>query len=99
MAKYNRRRVGNVLKSKEKDKADYIKLDPYTKESLLNAVAKMDPEKGLVLRLESKKTQLDSLAIAEAEGKISPENAGKARERINKIPDFVRFEIILLEEK
>jgi hypothetical protein len=99
MAKYNRKRVGTILKSKDKDKGDYIKFDPYTQESLLKAVAGMDKEKGLFLSLESQKQQLEGLNAAEAAGKISAENATKARERINKIPSFVRFEIILLEEK
>ena len=99
MAKYNRKTVGTVLKSKDSGKGDYIKLDSYHKESLLKAVAGMEDKKGLCLSLESKASQLKSLNEAETSGKISGENAAKARERIEKIPDFVRFEIILLEEK
>jgi len=49
---------------------------------------------GKTYRLESKKSQLDSLYKAVAENKLSPEIAEKVEERINKIPDFVRFEII-----
>lgn len=49
---------------------------------------------GKTYRLESKKSQLDSLHKAVAEGKLSPDVAEKVEERINKIPDFVRFEII-----
>lgn len=93
-----RKTVGSILKSKETGKPDYLKLRADMKDTLLKAVAGMG-EKGLALRLESKKQQLESLEGAVAAGKLSGDNAEKARERINKIPDFVRFEVILLEEK
>ena len=51
---------------------------------------------GKTYRLESKKSQLESLQKAVADGKLSPDVAEKVEERINKIPDFVRFEIIEL---
>jgi hypothetical protein len=97
MAKLKRVTVGSVLKSKEAGKGDYLKFSSHTKDALLNAVAKMG-EKGLNLRLESKKYQLDSLEQVEKDGKIGADSAAKARERINKIPEFVRFEVILLQE-
>jgi hypothetical protein len=99
MAKYSRKKVGQILKSKDSSKPDYIKFDPYTKESLLAAVAGMDSEKGLLLSLESKASKLASIAAAEESGKLSTENAAKAREYAEKIPSFVRFEIVLVEEK
>jgi hypothetical protein len=53
---------------------------------------------GKVYRLESAKQQLASLEDAVAQGKLDGEVAEKVRERINKIPSFVRFEIIELVE-
>ena len=97
MAKFKRITVGSVCKSKEEDKPDYFKVRGDTREVLANAILKMDPEKGGSLKLESKKFQLLSLAKAVDEGKISPENAKKAEERINKIPDYVRAEAIWLQ--
>lgn len=98
MAKYSRRCVGSVLKDKKDASKSYVQLRKDSQEQLLKAVAGMG-EKGLSLNLESKAQQLANLDAAEAAGKISGENATKARERITKIPDWVRFEIILLEEK
>lgn len=51
---------------------------------------------GKIYRLESQKQQLASLEDAVAKGKLSPEIAEKAKERIDKIPPFVRFEIVEL---
>lgn len=99
MAKYTRRVVGSVVKAKEAGKGDYIKLRGDNADVLMKALARATKEKGLALSLESKKTQLESLEKAVSENKLSEENAEKARERINKIPDYVRFEIVLLEPK
>jgi hypothetical protein len=54
---------------------------------------------GKIYRLESKKFQLDSLEKAVNEGKLSGEVVDQIKERIEKLPDFVRFEIIELVEK
>ena len=98
MAKYKRYNVGSVLKSKEAGKNSYLRLGGYNAEALMKALAKGDGEKGITLSLESKKSQLTSLEEAVAAGKLSEENAGKARERINKIPDYVLFEVVLVEK-
>lgn len=94
--KYSRKTVGSVFKSKEAGDPDYIKLRGDTGEDLIKALASMDRTKGLSLRLESKKFQLESLDEAVAAGKLPAETGDKVRERINKIPDYVRFEIVLL---
>lgn len=103
MAKWKRNTVGSVLKSKpDKDGnigSDYVKLRGDMKDVLLNAVAKMDDQKGLILNLESKKSKLEGLEEAVRNGKLSGDNAEKARERINKMPDFVRFEMVLVEKE
>lgn len=105
MAKWNRMVVGSVYKSKPgKDGStppDYVKLrgDAKVRDALAKALLSADPEKGLNLKLESKKFQLDSLDQAEADGKLSADIAGKVRERLNKIPDYVRFEMVLLTKE
>lgn len=77
---YKRRKVASILKGKD-GAADYIKV---SEDVTLKA--------GSFLNLESKKSQLESLESAR--DKMSEENFEKAQERINKMPDFVRFEII-----
>jgi len=86
MAKAKRSVVGSVCKSKDAGKPDYIKVRD-----------DMSLRKGQILRLESKKYQLDSLQGAVAAGKLSSELGEKIRERIEKIPDWVRFEIVAVE--
>lgn len=84
--KYTRTTFGSVLKSKTAGEPDYIKVK-----------SAVTLKEGQVLRLESKKFKLDSLEKAVTAGKISEEMATKRRESIEKMPEFVRFEIVLLE--
>jgi len=86
MAKSKRSVVGSVCKSKDAGKPDYIKIRD-----------DMSLKKGQILRLESKKYQLESLQGAVSAGKLSSELGEKIRERIEKIPDWVRFEIVAVE--
>lgn len=86
MAKSKRTVVGSVCKSKDPGKPDYIKV----RDDLVL-------KKNQVLRLESKKFQLESLQGAVSSGKVSQELSEKIKERIEKIPEWVRFEIIALE--
>ena len=85
MAKNKRLRIGSIYKGKD-GKPDYIKLN-----------MDVNLTKNTYLSLESKQSQLTGLDQAEADGKISAENAAKARERIQSIPDFVRFELVLVK--
>lgn len=86
MAKWNRKTIGSVVKSKDGG-ADYIKI---SNDVVLS--------KGSTLRLESAKAQMDSVLEAEATGKLNAETAAKVKERIAKIPLWVRFDIVLLEK-
>lgn len=79
--------VGSVLKSQKNPKEYYIKFRD-------DIVFK----KGETIRLESKKQQLESLEGAVAAGKLSEEIAETIRERIEKIPDFVQFELVKLSQ-
>lgn len=87
MAKLKRKLIGSVVKGKD-GKPDYIKVR--------GAHVLKD---GQYLNLESKTKQLESLNEAEKAKKISSELAAKIRERISRIPDFVRFEVVTLEEE
>lgn len=85
MAKLKREKVGSFLKNKDKTKAPYIKLEK-------------DVKQGDIIRVESKKFQLDSLESAVQAGKLNEEMAEKARERINKMPEFVLGDLIVLRD-
>jgi hypothetical protein len=86
MAKSKRSVVGSVCKSKEAGRPDYIKVRD-----------ELTLRKGQILRLESKKFQLESLDSAVSSGKLSSDLGDKIRDRIEKIPDWVRFEIVAIE--
>lgn len=96
MAKLKRITVGSICKSKENGKPNYFKVRGDTREAFAQALLAMDPEKGGSLRLESKSFQLSSLSDAVSSGKLSAEMAKKVEERINKIPDYVLAEAIVL---
>lgn len=98
MAKLKRLTVGSIVKAKEEGKPSYIKLRGETLQDFAKALLKMDPEKGGTMKLESKKFQLESLRQAVADGKLSAERAGQVEERINKMPDYVVAEMIVLQE-
>jgi hypothetical protein len=98
MAKYKRIVVGSIVKSKNVGEPDYVKLRGDMAEELIKALIASDKTKGLTLSLESKKNQLERLEKAVADGKLKPEHGDSARERISKIPDYVRFEIVLVNK-
>jgi len=54
---------------------------------------------GKSYRLESKSYQLKSLEDAVKQGKLTEDIGEQVRERINKIPDWVRFELVEYVEK
>lgn len=82
--KSKRRVIGSVLKSKDNPRQSYLKVGKDT----------VTLQPGECLSLESKEEQLASLERAVELGKLSPEMAEKSRARIEKIPEFVRFEVI-----
>ena len=83
--KYKRTVVGQILKGKE-GKPDYFK-----------ASTDFSLAKGSILNLESKASQIKKLDENVSLGKLSEELAGQIKERLEKIPDFVRFEVVLVE--
>ena len=92
MAKYKRLNVGSIIKSNDPLKPNYIKFNLRTNGGVLTI------KDGQTLSAESKAYQLKSLEGAVSAGKVSEELAVIIRERIEKIPDFVLAELVLLEK-
>lgn len=100
MAKLKRTIVGSVLnpteEAKKQGKGAYIRLRGDNRDMLLEALAGADTKKGLTLILESKQQQLNSFNDAVANGRIPADKVDYIKNRIEKIPDYVKFEIVLL---
>lgn len=93
MAKYKRVVVAQVIKGKKDEvtgaqKPSYIKVEQ-------DIVLK----KGDYLNLESKAQQLKSVEEATKAGKLSGEIAETIKERVEKIPDFVLFQVVRLDKQ
>lgn len=105
MAKWNRTVVGSILKGKVQDdgtvSSDYLKIKADAKygKVLLDALKRaQDGNKDLIVNLESAKSQLADIEKSVASGRLGEEMAAKIRERIAKVPDYVRFELVLLQK-
>ena len=81
--------LGSLYKSQNADKSDYIKVSSNLKEPITLKA-------GDYIQFETKAFQLKSLQAAVAAGRLSEENGEKAKERIEKTPEFVRGELILV---
>jgi hypothetical protein len=92
VAKWNRTQIGKIVKKSE-DKQRY----PDVKEFSLKIEQDITLKAGTYLNLENKAYKLKSLETAR--DKMSEENYEKALERINKMPDFVFFEVLKLEKE
>jgi hypothetical protein len=86
--KLKREVIGSFLKSKDDNKPPYLKFR-----------ASVTLKEGDIVRVENKKYQLQSLEGAVNAGKLNGEIAEKAKERINKIPDFVIAELVVLKSE
>jgi hypothetical protein len=84
-SKLKREVVGSFLKSKDDNKPPYLKFR-----------SALTLKEGDIIRVENKKFQLQSLEGAINSGKIDGQIAEKAKERINKIPEFVIAELVVL---
>lgn len=82
MAKSKREVIGKVLKGKD-GKADYIQVSR-------DVTLKKDE----YLNLESKKSKLEGLSKAAADGKLTGELLDKLVAQAEAMPDFIRFEIV-----
>lgn len=89
--KFTRRVVGSVIKSNDPEKPNYMKF------RLTGDKKPLTIEDGMTLSVESKAFQLKNLEKAAAAGKLSEDLVEKIKARIEKIPDFVLGEIVLVQ--
>jgi hypothetical protein len=75
--------IGSVVKSKEPGQPDYIKIGQ-----------DVTLKKGTILRLESKSQQEKNLKYLVDNNKVTGDLAEKIKERIEKMPEWVRFDIV-----
>jgi hypothetical protein len=92
MASWNRQQIGKIVKKSE-DRQRF----PEVKEFSLKIEQDITLKAGSYLNLENKAFKLASLEANR--DKMSEENYEKAVERINKMPDFVFFEVIKLDKQ
>ena len=97
-------KVGSVNKGKVdpetgKAKPDYIQLNPFQIKALKGVLATLGTEETLYINLESKAAQLASLQAAVESGKLDVDYAEKQMGFVNKVPDFVRFELFANSKK
>lgn len=95
MAKTKRIKLGSVVRGKE-GKPDYIKVYIKDKDGKPGSYTLKD---GQYLNLESKAQQLRDIQYLVDNGKIDTDTAKYLTEKANKIADFVRFEVVAVEEK
>ncbi len=88
MAKYKRTVIGSVLKSKNPGELDYIKI----KDAISFAA-------GDTISLESRESRLASIDKALAEGKMDEDMAAKIRDSVDKMPTFVRFNLVKVSKE
>lgn len=89
---WNRQQVGKITK-KTKDKQRFENVPEFS----LKIDQDITLKAGSYLNLENKAFKLASLEANKE--KMSEENYEKALERINKMPDFVFFEVISLKKE
>lgn len=104
MANWSRKQIGRITKKTadkerfpEKKGANGEVIDPGVREFTLQIQEDITLKAGSYLNLENKAFKLASLKANS--GKMSEENYAKALERINKMPDYVFFEVIKLDKE
>lgn len=95
MAKTKRVRLGSVIKGKD-GKPDCIKVFIKDKDGKPGSYVLHD---GQYLNLESKQKQEEDLKFLIENKKVNDDTAKYLKEKIEKIPEFVRFEIVAVEKK
>tara|TARA_R110000868_G_scaffold66014_2_gene196955 strand:- start:1443 stop:1706 length:264 start_codon:yes stop_codon:yes gene_type:complete len=86
MAKKKRFTVGSIIKG-QNGKPDYIKIN-----------SDVVLTKGQFVNMESKAQKIKSLQEVIASGKLSGEIGNKMLETAEKIPEWVRFELYILQD-
>lgn len=88
MARWKRETVGEVKASPDDAKSFYVK---FTSDAVFKA--------GDTVSLQSKQQQIDSAKSAYENGKLSEEMFEKITERVNNIPEFVKFQVVRLTKE
>ena len=103
MAKYKRTKIGSIVKGKQETDTNGELLfkdgKPVMKADSLKVYGNHTLLDGQYLNLENKAEQLKNLEKGIASGKLKGDVAKQIRERIEKTPDFVRFDVIKLEKQ
>lgn len=89
MAKYIRKSVGSILKSKEPTRSNYLKIN-------LQDKGKLVLKHGDVLEVKSKKFKLEEVERLRAEGRVDGDKLEKMLAFAEKMPDFVLAEVVLV---
>lgn len=102
MAKFKRIKVGSIIKGRQEEGEDGKPLvvdgKPVMKPDSIKIYGNHTFLDGQYLNLESKETQRKNAAKGEASGKLKGEVLASIKARIEKIPDFVRFEVYKVEK-
>lgn len=89
--KYSRRTVGTVYVSKIDGQSDYLQFKLPEGESLTF-------RNGDKLQVETKSYRLSNIKNSLREGRLSPEVADKLLQNTEKMPEFVRAEVVQLRK-
>lgn len=84
--------MGSLYKSKEPTSNDYVKIYLPEGETLTL-------KNGDVLQFETKKSKVEGINRAVAAGKLKPESAQVMLEYANKLPDYVRGELVQVKKR
>ena len=97
MARWSRTKVGEVVKGKvdTDQEGNVISREP----DYIKIFQDVTLKKGQYLNLETKQAQIESAEKANKEGKLTGENFEKVMNRLTKIPDFIRFEIVAVRKE
>lgn len=95
MAKTKRVRLGSLVRGQD-GKPDYIKVYIKDKDGNPGSYVLRD---GQFLNLESKSQQLKDIEFLVKNDKIDADTAKYLKDRVEKIADFVRFEVVAVEKK
>lgn len=90
-SKYSRRNLGTIYTSKIEGQSDYLQFKLPEGESVTFY-------NGDKLQVETKSYRLNNIKNSLREGRLAPEVADKLLQNAEKMPDFVRAEIVQLKK-
>lgn len=94
MAKTKRRKIGSIVKGRD-GKPDYFQAYIKDQDGKPGSYVLKD---GQFLDLESKAKQLADIKFLVENDKIDADTGKYLTDRVNKIPEYVRFEVIVKEK-